>query len=81
MGTVTPFPSSKAIVQQDLIEMLERYLDAAKQGQITCVAMAAITPDRSAIYTFSEPDDALALMGAVRLLDRMLATHLDGEAD
>lgn len=80
MSNVTPFPTQRYVSQQSAVEVLERYLDLAKQGQITSVAIAAITTDRDAAYCYSEPEDALAMLGAVRLLDRLITSALDGEA-
>lgn len=81
MSNVTPFPTRRAVAQQSAVELLEAYLDLAKQGTITSVALAAVTVDRDAAYCYSEPEDALALLGTVRLLDRLLAKALDGEAE
>jgi hypothetical protein len=80
MSNVTPLPTQRVISQQSAVDVLERYLELAKAGQITSVALAAVTLERNAAYCYSEPEDGLAMLGAVRLLDRLLATALDGEA-
>lgn len=81
MSNITPFPTRRVVAQQSAVDLLETYLDLAKQGHITSIALAAVTADRDAAYCYSEPEDALALLGTVRLLDRLLAKALDGEAE
>lgn len=81
MSNVTPFPTRRVISQESAVALLEAYLDLAKQGAITSVAIAAVTADRDAAYCYSEPEDELALLGTVRLLDRLLAKALDAEAE
>jgi hypothetical protein len=56
----------------EVVEILERWLQKAKNGQLTSVAIVGLEPDGSACHERSGTAQHIALIGAVaRLLHRM----------
>jgi hypothetical protein len=59
-------------ISAEAVDMLEHYLQRAKNGEITAVAIVAIEPNGSATHQATSSDHWVALLGAVtRLLHRM----------
>lgn len=59
-------------ISAEVVDLLERYLQLAKQGDIVMVAVAAVEPGGAAVHEASASDQHMLLLGAVtRLLHRM----------
>jgi len=56
----------------ETIELLEKYLELARKGEIETVAIAALTINRDTLHAYSTTDENLSLIGAVKLLARTL---------
>lgn len=59
-------------ISREVVSILEDYLEMAKQGEITSVAIAAVLSDGAVMHQASTTDQQPILLGAVtRLLHRM----------
>lgn len=68
-------------IQLDVVELLEDYLELAKSGQITCIAIAALKPGtNAACYGFSALRNRLAILGAVTLMQQMMGEDIRANA-
>lgn len=67
--------------QQGVVDLLEEYLELARCGQLSGVALAAVTTDRRARVAHSRPSNCLSLLGAVRLLEGMCTAAILEEAE
>ncbi len=56
-------------------------LERAKRGEITSVAIAALTADGLALVSYSRQISGLALLGATNILQHTLANGLIEESD
>jgi hypothetical protein len=72
--------TAEQIVQQDSVDLLESYADLARRGEITSVAIVALKPSGGARYGFSECREVLCLIGALRLLERLLLQEVNSHA-
>jgi hypothetical protein len=81
MGEVYALPTLANVCNMDAIETLERFLDRARKGEITTVALAALTVDGNALFTYSQQMNGLALLGACNLLQHDLTTALIREGE
>lgn len=61
------------------VEILEKFLAMAKDGDLKSVALAAICQDDSAITAFSPSPHNLAQLGAVDIVATRLRRYLDKE--
>jgi hypothetical protein len=76
MSNVYALPTLANLCRADAIETLERYLERAKAGEITAVAIATINTEGAANYTYSEQVSGVSLLGAVTLLQHDLTAAL-----
>ena len=81
MGEIYALPTMAKVCQADVIETLERFLERARDGEITAVAIAALTPDANAIFTYSQQMSGLTLLGACNLMQHELASALIREGE
>ena len=81
MSNVYALPTLPNICRADAIETLERYLERAKAGEITTVAIAAINTEGSANFSYSQQVSGVSLLGAVTLLQHDLTAALMREVD
>ena len=81
MGEIYALPTMTKVCQADAIETLERYLERARNGEITTVAVAALTAEGNSIFAYSQHMSGLALLGACNLLQHDLAAALIREGD
>lgn len=58
--------------REDTIDLLKSYLKAAEDGEITTVGIVAITSSGPGRFAFSHTHNHMALIGASRMLTRML---------
>jgi len=61
--------------QKEIVEMLEAWLDRAKNGELAIVAVAAALPDGSISSSYSKGDHYWHLLGAVADLQHRLVAH------
>ena len=81
MGEIYALPTMAKVCQADVIETLERFLERARDGEITAVAIAALTPDSNSIHAYSQQMNGLPLLGACNLLQHDLAAALIREGE
>jgi hypothetical protein len=61
-----------AAISAETVELLESFLQMAKKGEITAVALASVQPDGTGVHEATSSDQQLLLLGSVtRLLHRM----------
>jgi hypothetical protein len=59
-------------ISEETVAILEDYLEMAKRGEISAVAVCGLCPDGCVTHQASETDQAMMLIGGVsRLLHRM----------
>lgn len=80
-ATIYPLPTLASLCRADAIETLERYLEKAKAGEIITVAIAAVNPEGTATFTYSEQVNGVSLLGAVTLMQHDLTAALMREAN
>jgi len=81
MSNVMLFPTQRIVSQESAVELLERYLERARNGELVAVGIAAVRDDGRAQYAHSEPENALSLIGAIKLLETYVALSLDEEGE
>jgi hypothetical protein len=70
--TVHQLVTRPAAISTEVVTILEDYLQMAKQGEITAIAIAAVELSGAAVHQASSSDHQMQLLGAVtRLLHRM----------
>ena len=70
--TVHQLVTRPAKISAEAVALLEQFLQMAKQGDITAVAVAAVERDGGAVHEASASDQQMLLLGSVtRLLHRM----------
>ena len=62
----------QATVNQDIVAMLEQYLDEAKRGEISMLALAGIRPDHSCVTQSSGGERVQSLLGAIVILQNRI---------
>lgn len=71
--TIREIATPKMAAKQEAIDLLERWLNLAREGQITGLAIARTNADGSHSTTWTASVDAVALIGSVAVLQhRML---------
>ena len=78
---IVTLPTLASICAVDAVEVLERMLERARNGEITSVAIAALTVDNSAIFTYSQQISGIGLLGACTLLQHDLTAALVREGN
>lgn len=68
----------QAVASREAVAVLEEYLEHAKAGHITAVAIAATTTTDSALTVITRSENAILLLGAVHRLAVRLNQGLDG---
>jgi hypothetical protein len=80
-ATIHPLPTLANICRADAVETLERYLERARAGELVTVAIASITSEGLANFTYSQQVNGVSLLGAVTLMQQDLTAALLREAD
>lgn len=70
--TIHQLVTRPAAISAEVVAVLEDYLQMAKRGEITAIAVAAVEPGGTVVHQASASDQQVLLLGAVtRLLHRM----------
>lgn len=75
--TVTPLKTVTKACNEDAIKILEEALELAKGGEITTVAIAAVTHKGAIMRSWSCGDPVAPLLGAIAVLAHDLASQVE----
>ena len=78
---IVTLPTLANLCTADAVEVLERMLERARNGEIATVAIAALTVDNSAVFTYSQQMSGIGLLGACTLLQHDLTAALIREGN
>ena len=78
---IVTLPTLANLCTADAVEVLERMLERARNGEIATVGIAALTVDNSAIFTYSQQMSGIGLLGACTLLQHDLTAALIREGN
>ena len=78
---IVTLPTLANLCTADAVEVLERMLERARNGEIVSVAVAALTNDHTAYFTYSQQMNGVSLLGAATLLQHDLTAALIREGN
>ena len=78
-GKIVELKTRPREVNQSIIEVLEAVLQEAREGCVAEVAIALVRPNGAANTSWSETDNAAALVGAITLCANRLSRRLDDD--
>jgi hypothetical protein len=78
MSNIVELKTRPVIINEKTIELLEQWLEMAKEGFIQNVALAGVTDDFASLTQWSESDNVQTLLGAINILNyKLMKSVLD----
>lgn len=68
MGDLKVIRTAKTAVTQDVVDILEMYLEDAREGKIDAIAVAIVTPDARVATSYALGRQGYVVAGAVARL-------------